>query len=1184
MTTPTFSLTDKYTKTEGQIAITGLQALVRLPMEQYWRDQASKIRTGTFITGYQGSPLGDVDRQMKGAGGLLKDHNIHFESGINEDIAATAIYGTQMLEMFPHSQVDGIVGMWFGKGPGIDRTGDAFRHASYLGTSKNGAALVLGGDDPACKSSTIPSDSVVALYDVNFPTFYPANPEEVLEFGLHGIALSRYSGLWSALKIVTNVADGGAIIDVGPGLAPVVLPELEFNGKPFDKAQIPSLLSIASLENERKIYYERMEAAMAYIRVNKLDKIMVQGKQDKIGLVAAGKTYNDTIQALETLGLGTEELKSLGIRIYKLAVIAPVEPQGLWDFAEGLEEILVVEEKRGFTEILIRDALYNKTNAPRVYGKRDATGGHLFPGIYEMQVDQIARILADYLAEKFNRPEIKEQAAWLEEIEQRPVEMIPPRTPYFCSGCPHNTSTTLPEGDVAGGGIGCHAMAMMMNRNVMWLTHMGGEGAPWIGLSPFVDKDHIFQNVGDGTYFHSASKAVEALVASGQNITFKILYNAAVAMTGGQSVVGQRSPADLALQLSAEGVKKIVVVAEDIKAYRQKYPNAVTGGTISLEPKSKYNAVMEDLREIKGVTAIIFDQQCAAEKRRERKRGIQPTPKQRVFINPSVCEGCGDCGVKSNCLSVVPIQTEFGRKTAIHQSSCNMDYSCLQGDCPAFMTIELKAGAKPVKKTGVAAHISAGELPEPAHKADLEKPYKILMVGVGGTGVVTADALLVTAALMEGRYAVHLDQTGLAQKGGAVVSNLTLSEKPVTQSNKISAGETDLLVAFDILAALSRESTGRFHPERTTAVVNTTKMSTAQEVTDIHTQAPSSGALKEKLDLVTRTARNTYLRAEDISEALFGDHMATNLFMLGVAYQSGLLPLAAESLEQAISANGVFVEQNHQAFRWGRMFIHQPEMVNELMDGSKPTDPKAEAKSLLQSGAPGSLPAFETMLASSPEPLKDLMAPRLAGLILYQNIAYAQGFLDEVKTAFEAERQATPGKADAGGFAAKMAKGLFKLMAYKDEYEVARLWLTDPIWEKVGAMYDQKPRRYFQLHPPLLKSLGMKDKIRLGAWFTPVMGLLARAKRLRGTPFDVFGYAKHRSEERALIGWYQTLMQEATDSLTPETHATALALAFLPDGIRGYENLKTKNIAQAKAEAENLLETLRTQASQKMAG
>ena len=1165
-----FSLEDKYTVLEGQIAITGVQALVRLPIDQHRRDQAAGIRTGTYISGYQGSPLGELDKQLRAAGRVLGERDVVFQAGINEDVAATAIYGTQLLDTFPSKKFDGIVGMWYGKGPGIDRTGDAFRHANYIGTSKHGAAIALGGDDPACKSSTIPSDSVVAFYDVSFPTLFPADTREVLEYGLHAFAMSRFSGLWCALKIVTNVADGGGIIEVFPELAQPRIPELEIGGQPFEKHQGISLIPPFTVEFERQIHYERMLAARTYVRANKLDRIVVSSSSDRIGLISAGKSFIDMMHALELLGFGEEELKQAGIRVYKLGMIAPIEPEGLAEFAAGLEVMVVVEEKRGFSETLIRDSLYNRPSHPAVYGKLDEHDRPLFPVHNELQVDQIARILADFLGRKLGRPDLPERVKWLFEIEERQYEEVVPRTPYFCSGCPHNTSTNLPEGDIAGGGIGCHAMAMYMNRGIAWLTHMGGEGAPWMGLAPFVDRDHIFQNVGDGTYYHSASKSIQACIASGVNMTFKLLYNAAVAMTGGQEVIGVRSPIDLARQLEADGVSEVVIVPEDM----DRYPKTRISPKIRVAPKADYNQVMLDIKKVPGVTVILFDQQCAAQKRRQRKRGQLETPKQRVFINEAVCEGCGDCGVKSNCLSVVPIETDYGRKTAIHQSSCNMDYSCLQGDCPSFMTVELAEGTVPARKKGVTTGLTESP-PEPAHKRDAAAPYKLLLVGIGGTGVVTADQLLVTAVQIDGKHAVHLDQTGLAQKGGAVVSNLIIADRPVHHSNKVTAGEADLLLAFDLLASVAADNLNRFRPERTVVVGNTTKISTAQEITDVKFLMPGQNTLVDRLNRYTQKEKNLFFDFEAISEALFGNPMSNNVFMLGAAYQAGLLPLQANSIEEAIAVNGVAVEQNLNAFRWGRRFVANPEEVKKLIrgEGAEP-DTRQVAVEKLERFAPGKVAAFQTLVGRFPKSdrLAALLYPRVSDLILFQNERLAESYLDFVVAVADGERKKTPGRTE---LSEAVARWLFKLTAYKDEYEVARLWLQNPTWEQIAASYDGKLKRYYQLHPPILRAMGMKRKIKLGNWFTPAFRMLYALKGLRGTAWDVFGYASIRREERRLIGWYRDLVHSLLPTLTHENHSVAVALAGTPDGIRGFEAIKERTIAETEQEVAQLLEVYR---------
>ena len=1179
MTVRTFSLEDKYRVQEGRIAITGVQALVRVPMEQHRRDLAAGLNTATYISGYQGSPLGELDKQIQMAGPLLAEHHIVWRAGINEDIAATSIYGSQLLHTFPKPKYDGVLGMWYGKAPGVDRSMDAFKHGQYIGASEHGGVLALAGDDHACKSSTLPCASDITLYDANMPVLYPGDPKDVLEYGLHGYAMSRYSGLWVALKMVTNVCDGGAIIEVHPGLAAVSLPQLEIGGKPFKNVQDMRLVPPYSVETERRIYYERKLAALAYAYANRLNKITVRSGSDRIGFISAGKSYYDLIQAFQLLGLGEEELRQAGIRVLKMGMIAPIEPRILLEFAQGLEEIMVVEEKRGLMEMLVRDALYNSDLHPGVYGKYAADGTPMFQIHTELQVDGIARNVAGYLARKLGRVDLPERLKWLEELSQRKDDPMMARTPYFCSGCPHNTSTTLPSGAIAGGGIGCHAMAVYMNRGIMYFTQMGGEGAPWMGIAPFTEKEHFFQNIGDGTFFHSGSKALEATISSGVNLTYKILYNSASAMTGGQHVVGQLTPTQLAHKLVAEGVTEVVIVPEDMS----RYPKRRIGQKIRVQPKADYNQVMLDMQKVKGVSVIIFDQQCAAEKRRMRKRGQLATPAQRVLINDAVCEGCGDCGVKSNCMSVIPLETDYGRKTRIHQSSCNMDYSCLKGDCPSFMTVELAEGTKPRRKKGLASPLE-GNLPEPAHKATAERPYTVLLVGIGGTGVVTVDQLLVTAALMDGKFALHLDQTGLAQKGGPVLSNFVICDRELTRANKISAGETDALLAFDLLTAVASETMSKFDPARTHAVVNLTPNATAEVVTNVHADYPRLDMLKTRLGKLLRPEGNAWVEAERINDGLFGNSMTVNVFLIGVAYQAGLLPLSAEALEAAIRFNGVAVDQNLQAFRWGRQWHLDAAKVDALISGADvKRDPRAEALERLRRHAPGQVAAYNKLEARFPDSrgLREILAPRVADLILYQNARYAGRYLDDVLKVVKAEHERTPGRTQLGE---AVARWLFKLMAYKDEYEVARLWTQHRTWGEVKLGYEGSLRRYYQLHPPILRALGMKTKLRLGEWFTPALRLLARLKGLRGTPLDLFGYAAIRRQERRLIGWYRDQIDELLPALNHENHRVAVTIASLPDNIRGYESVKERFIAETKSELVMLREAYRQPKSAQVAG
>ena len=1169
-----FSLDDKYTLTEGRVAITGIQALVRLPMDQHRRDREAGLRVGSFISGYPGSPLGEYDKQLMRNGRLLAEHDVVFQPGINEETAATSIYGAQLLERFPHRRYDGVVGIWYGKTPGVDRTGDAFRHGNFIGTGKHGGVLVLAGDDTACKSSTIPGDSTISLYDLSMPVLYPGDPAEILEFGLHGIALSRFSGLWAALKIVTNVADGGAVIDLSR-TAPPVLPDLEIDGQPFQKHLDMRLLPPHTVEMERQIFTERTVAALEYVHANGLDSIRCASPGDRLGLVAAGKPYRDLRLALHLLGLDEAALDRHGIRLLKLGCIAPVEARRLREFADGLEEILVVEDKRGFIETQVRQTLYNLPDRPLVGGKETPGGEALFPMHGELEGHQMALILGAYLEQRLPGAVPAENLSRLRTGAEATVlaTSLPaalPRTPYFCSGCPHNTSTQLPEGsDYAGGGIGCHAMAMWMDRGVSWLPQMGGEGACWIGLAPFTEQEHVFQNVGDGTYAHSASKAIEACIAADLHMTFRILYNAAVAMTGGQDAVGLLSSMGVAKQLQIQGMKRVILVTEDLERFPHRDDNGV-----EIRDRRDYDDVLKELRAIKGPTAVVYDQQCAAEKRRERKRGIQETPSQRVYINPAVCEGCGDCAAKSNCLSVAPLETEYGRKTQIHQSSCNLDYSCIEGDCPAFMTVDLGAATKPVRRAA-AAPLGKDETPEPVRQLPDDATFRALLVGIGGTGVVTVDAILVTAALLEGRYAVHLDQTGLAQKGGAVVSNLLLSSKPIDRANKLGEGEADLALSFDLLATVATDNIKRFSKETTAVVANTAGISPAAVITDSAARMPPLDELRKRLALFTDSDRSYFVDAEAATQRLLGNSVTGNIFLVGAAYQQGLLPLQSRFIEEALRANGVAVEDNIQAFRYGRLSVADPQRFRSAAGLEGPPAQTAAsaqeaARARIERWAPKFGTALARMVQGAPRggELNRLLPGRIADLLLYQGTGIAERYLGFVDEIGQAEEARLPGHTEVREEAARYG---FKLLAVKDEYEVARLWLQDPIWDQIAKDYDGPVTRRILLHPPTLRRMGWGRKIRFGAWSRPIFRLLYGARRLRGTVLDIFGATRHRRLERALFDWYRELLYRAIDRLDAESAPLVVEAATLPDSIRGYEGVKERTVATAKTRAKQLL-------------
>jgi indolepyruvate ferredoxin oxidoreductase len=1117
-------LSDRYTIEKGTVYLTGIQALVRLPMEQVRLDRRNGLNTGVFISGYEGSPLGGYDLALQRESALLAEHNIHFCPALNEDLAATAVMGSQIFEVLGKGKVDGVTGIWYGKGPGVDRSGDAFRHANMLGCPGLCSAIILAGDDHICKSSSIPHQSDFTLVSAAIPILAPGNTQEVLDYGLYAIALSRYSGSWISLKLVTNACDGGGTVVVDPERHRFRLPE-GYN-KRTDTRLVPPFSNALEME----VNVRRPAAVRTFVRQNPIHRLHGAAEGARLGIATAGKPYYDLLQALADLGIGERDLESQGVRLFKFGMTWPLDPQLVWEFAAGLEKIIVVEEKRSFLEAQIRDALYNSPFRPRVLGKEDDNGEPLFPSTGELNPDSIAGRLERFLESAGKRARLKTLA----EISARPREVDILRVPNYCPGCPHNRSTVLEPGQLAGGGIGCHGMGALLDdagRGYLFSTQMGGEGAPWIGMAPFVERPHIFQNIGDGTYFHSGSLAVQAAIAAGVSITFKILYNGHVAMTGGQDVTGAMAVPELTRQLAAQGAKKIVVVTEDVDRYRD--PSRLAEG-VEVRHRDDLAEIQRTLEKIPGVTVLIYDQECAAEVRRRRSRGNYPEPVLRLVINEEVCEGCGDCVRISNCMSLQPVETPLGEKMRIHQPSCNKDYSCALGDCPSFVTVRIKPG------TGLRRpplpDLPAIQMRPPQKQVTAGAGYRILMPGIGGTGVVTVNALLAHAALMDGLHVATLDQTGLAQKGGAVVSHLTLSEQPLHCSAQINAGNADLILGFDLIVATDPRNLACAHPERTAAVLNTALIPTAETIRGRKRFADAQSRI-DRLAQWTRRGDNIYVDATRIAERLFGSHLYVNVFLLGVAFQAGLVPVSVESLEQAIRLNGVAVERNLQAFTWGRNYFADAAWVERFVVEEKPAE-------------------------TGPE---DTIEWRIRELERYQNESYARRYADFV----ERVRARRPELAEA------VARNLFKLMAYKDEYEVARL-LTDQRFERqIATTWDSIETVYYHLHPPLLRRLGLKRKLRFGRWFRLPLRLLAELKFLRGTPLDLFGYSAHRRMERQLIGWYEALVTEILEEGAAGNLTLQLQLASLPDGIRGYEKVKEASVERIKAEAESKLEALR---------
>ncbi|PYM07445.1 MAG: hypothetical protein DMD82_05385 [Candidatus Rokuibacteriota bacterium] len=1145
-----FSLDAKYRQEEGLILLSGIQALVRLPLDQHRADQRRGLHTATLISGYRGSPLGGFDLTLERNPALLKEHNVVFVSGVNEDLGATAIFGAQQANLYPGAKYDGVLGMWYGKAPGVDRTGDIFKHANFMGIGRHGGVLALAGDDPTCKSSTLPSSSEVALYDAMMPVLYPGNVQEILDLGLHGFALSRFSGLWVGFKIVTNVADEIGTAEVAPGRVAPIVPELTIDGRPWRPTQNPRLLFPDSLAMEREIFYGRLEAAKAYAAANGLNRITVPTPDAWLGIAAAGKTYYDVREALRELGLDDAALRHHGIRLLKIAMLFPLEPGIVHEFSRGLRELLVIEEKRPFIELFTRDLLYNRPERPLIVGKTDERGERLVPADGELDADRVATIIARRLEQRVQLPSVTARVALLEALREQPVPPALARQPYFCSGCPHNRSTVVPEGSMAGGGIGCHGMSLGMNRNTFGITHMGGEGAQWVGAAPFVEMPHLFQQLGDGTFFHSGSLAIRQAVAANVNITYKILYNSTVAMTGGQDAAGAIPVDALTRWLEAEGITRIIVMTDEPDKYGWK---ARWAAGVEVWHRDRLDDAQRLLREIPGVTALIYDQRCAAEKRRLRKRGKLPDPAMRVYINEAVCEGCGDCGVKSNCLSVHPVDTEFGRKTQIHQSSCNKDYSCLDGDCASFLTV-IPLG-EPKKKERRVYEVER-LLPEPVPRVPAE--CSIHMMGIGGTGVVTVNQLLGTAALLDGKHVRGLDQTGLSQKGGPVVSHLKIGGEAPEASNKIAAGEADCYIGFDILVAAQPASLDRARPDKTIAIISTSQVPTGAMVTSTEVHFPETNSLITSINRVTRKDENVFIDALGLAEELFDDHMAANLIVLGAAYQAGAIPISAAAIEEAIVINGVAVPMNTQAFRVGRLLVADPSFVKSV---------HLHRVGAVQAAPARLTPELRAMLAPLEGETLRLASIRVPELIEYQDRGYAQQYVDFVKQVWAAEQARVPGRTKVSD---AVARYLFKLMAYKDEYEVARLHLKGGLAASLAAQHPGGVKIRYNLHPPILRALGFKRKIRFGRWFDVAFRLLTRMKGLRGTAFDPFGGAHVRRVERGLIGEYRALVEKALVGLAPETYDVAVKLVELPDLIRGYEDVKLGNVKRFRDEVKAL--------------
>jgi indolepyruvate ferredoxin oxidoreductase len=1146
-----YTLDHKYTRSEGRIYLSGVQALVRLPLMQQTRDRAAGINTAGFISGYRGSPLGGFDLELWRAKKHLKSANVEFQPGLNEDLGATMVWGSQQTNLFPGAKYDGVFAMWYGKGPGVDRSGDVFKHGNAAGTSKFGGVLALAADDHACRSSTLPHGSEQEFVSAMMPVLNPAGVQDILDMGLLGWAMSRFTGRWVGFKTIAETVESSASVSVDPHQLDIALPT--------DFVLPPAGLNIRwpdpPLDQELRLHQYAVDAAIAFARVNGIDRLVFDSPKARLGIVTTGKSYLDVLQALEYLGIDAEACRDIGIRVYKVGMTWPLEPVGIREFARGLEDIIVVEEKRAFIESQMKEAMYNwdHERRPSIVGKYDEGGDWILPSTSELTPARIARVIAKRLARFFTSERIEQRLTWIEGKERELALPRPtfPRAAHYCSGCPHNTSTVVPDGSRALGGIGCHYMVTWMDRRTDTFTQMGGEGATWCGQAPFTDEKHVFQNLGDGTYFHSGSLAIRQAIAAKVNITYKILYNDAVAMTGGQPVDGTLTVPDIAHQVRSEGVQTIVVLSDDIEKWSD--PSIFPKGVEFLH-RDHLDAVQKRLRDVPGTTVLIYDQTCAAEKRRRRKRKLMVDPPKRVMINSLVCEGCGDCGVKSNCVSVLPLETEFGRKRAIDQSSCNKDYSCVNGFCPSFVTVHGGGLKKPGARGG---ELDVSALPMPALPA-LTQPWNILITGIGGTGVVTIGALIGMAAHLEGKGTSVLDQTGLAQKGGAVTTHVRIANAPDDiHAVRIAAGEADLVLGCDMVVVNDYWALSKIRADRSNVVLNTyeampgtfTRQPDMQFPAEAIVQAVTTalgGRVPERID------------GTDLATTLLGDAIGANLFMLGYAWQKGWVPVSHDALMRAVELNGAAIEMNKKAFAWGRLAAHDPAAVRSAARRDESTG----------SGDVVAMPLDDLRLSRDPG---EMILRRVKLLTDYQNARYAERYRALVERVHAAEKKATPGNTE---LAEAVARYAYKVMAYKDEYEVARLYTSGEFKRRVEQAFDGDYTLRFHLAPPLLARKdenGHLVKREFGPWMLRAFGLMAKFKGLRGTMFDLFGRTAERRMERQLIVDYTKTIDELIAGLNAGNHALAVEIASIPEHIRGFGHVKEAHFAKARARWDELL-------------
>jgi len=1155
---PEYRLADNLAAKDGVVFLTGTQALIRLTLMQAARDAAAGVKSQGFISGYRGSPLGMVDQQAWKAAKLLDAAGVKFLPAINEELGATAVLGTQRVEDDPERTADGVFAMWYGKGPGVDRAGDALKHGNAYGSSPHGGVLVVAGDDHGCVSSSMPHQSDVAMQSWHMPVVAPASVAEYLEFGLYGWALSRFSGNWVGLTALSEIVESGSTVDLDLTNARVAAwkgaAEVEAETgfvRPADGLHYrwPDL---PSLKIEERLH-AKLDAVRAFAKVNPLDRQVVESAEATVGIVTCGKAHFDLLEVFRRLDISLDALAAAGVRLYKVGLSYPLEPTRIAAFAEGLSEILVVEEKGAVVETQMRDQFYNALARPAIVGKRDAEGRPLVSEVGELRPSRLIEIVANWLAARF--PQLDRRHLVVDFTVPQLLSNIGDavkRLPYFCAGCPHNTSTKVPEGSRAQAGIGCHFMASWMDRDTEGLIQMGGEGVDWVSHAMFTKVPHVFQNLGDGTYYHSGYLAIRQAIAAGTNITYKILFNDAVAMTGGQPVDGTISVDGIARQVEAEGATRVVVVSDDIAKYdeiQDRFPD----GT-EFHERGQLDAVQRRLRELPGVTVLIYEQTCAAEKRRRRKKGELVDPARRLFINERVCEGCGDCSVQSNCVAVVPLETELGRKRKIDQSSCNKDYSCANGFCPSFVGV---IGGSLRKRPGALAGPGAARFAAQVERLPLPAPhgwtgpYDLLVTGVGGTGVVTVGAVIAMAAHLEGHAASVLDFMGFAQKGGSVLSFVRLAKDPAALNQvRIDAQQADAVLACDIVVAASADALQTVRRGRSRVLANTHEIPVAESLSNPDASLKVE-ALLEKIEFAAGAERVETMDAQALAEEFLGDSIVSNIVAMGYAWQRGLVPVGLAAVQRAIELNGVAVESNKAAFSLGRLAAADPKACRELLHEPDPA-------------------------SRHPETVDDLIERSARFLAGYQDAAYAERYRRQIATV-RAREEAVSGASGGLPLTRAAATQLRKLMAYKDEYEVARLYTDGEFQRRLAEQFEGKPTLEFYMAPPaLVKPKGegaaaAPKKRRFGPWMLPLLKVLARGKALRGTAFDLFGRTEERKLERRLIAEYEARVAELLAGLTPEKSAVAVAIANVPGSIRGYGHVKLASLAIARAREKELL-------------